>query len=52
MNDIVKEFDKKINNQYELIEEGLKDIISYSIELLSILESSRYLDFIKKQIKS
>ena len=52
MNNIVKKFDKKIDNQYELIEEGLKDIISYSIELLSILESFRYLNFVKKQIKS
>ena len=42
---------KKIENRYKLIEEGLKDLISNITEMLGMLESAKYLEFIKRKIK-
>ena len=51
MNVINDELEKRIENRYKLIEEGLKDLISNITEMLGMLESARYLEFIKRKIK-
>ena len=51
MSVINDELEKRIENRYKLIEEGLKDLISNMSEMLGMLESARYLEFIKRKIK-
>ncbi len=50
MSVINDELEKRIENRYKLIEEGLKDLISSMTEMLGMLESARYLEFIKRKI--
>ena len=50
MNKLENELEKIISNRYELIEEGLKDLISNTSEMLSMLETAKYLEFIKRKI--
>ena len=49
MNVINDELKKRIENRYKLIEESLKDLISNITEMLGMLESARYLEFIKRK---
>ena len=49
-NNVIIELEKRISNRYELIEDGLKDLIPNITEILSILECVRYLEFVKKKI--